>query len=378
MRYGLGLALSGERVYAAGRGGEVAAFDAATGRAVWRARTKAALSAGVGVDETHVAVGSSDGEVVLLNAADGNIMWRAKVGGEVLAAPALAAGAVVVRTVDGRLRGLSLEDGKELWQVDEQIPRLTLRGNAAPVVAGDLAIAGFDNGKVIAVSTGSGDTVWETPVIPARGRTELERLVDIDAAVKVLGEEVFVAGYQGRAAMLALESGQIWWTREVSSYRGVDVDDDAVYVATADGEVVALRRRSGVELWRQSSLKFRKLSAPAAAGDYVAVADFAGIMHWFDKSTGAPAARTGGLGGRVSNPLVAAGDVVYVISDNGRISALRAASTGASAPAATPAPDAATPEVPPAAPAAPDATLPSEPAPEATAPAAPAEPLPNN
>ncbi len=334
LRLGLGLALRGERLYAAGRGGEVAAFDAGSGRQVWRVRTKASLSAGVGVDDTHVAVGSSDGEVILLGAADGNLVWRTKVGGEVLAAPALAPGAVVVRTVDGRLRGLALADGTELWQIDEQIPRLTLRGNAAPVVAGDLVIAGFDNGKVIAVSTGSGDTVWETPVIPARGRTELERLVDIDSAVKVLGEDVFVAGYQGRAAMLALDSGQIWWTRDLSSYRGVDVDDEAVYAATADGEVVALRRRSGVELWRQPALKFRKLSAPVVAGDFVAVADFAGIMHWFDKASGAPAARTSGLGGRVSNPPLASGGVVYVISDNGRISALRPQGTGAASVAA--------------------------------------------
>ncbi len=359
MRLGLGIAVDGDRVFAAGRDGEVLALQRATGKALWRTRTKAQLSAGVGVGGDLAVVASSNGDVIALDVARGDERWRVKVAGEVLAAPAVGPESVVVRTVDGKLRGLALADGKELWQVEEQIPRLTLRGNAPPVVARDLAIAGFDNGKVLAVSARDGDTVWEALVVPSRGRTELERLNDIDAAVKVIGDDVFVAGYQGRAAMLALDSGQIWWTRDVSSYRGVDVDDDALYVSSADGEVVALRRRNGIELWRQNSLKFRRLSAPVAAGSYVAVADLEGIMHWFDKATGAPVARLGGLGGRVSNSALAVDDVIYVISDSGRIHALRAVPLPRVAEAA---PEAAQPAAEPEA-AAPEAAAPAPEAP---------------
>ena len=191
-----------------------------------------------------------------------------------------------MRTVDGKLRALAMADGKEIWSAEQQIPRLTLRGAAAPVVARDVAISGFDNGRVLAVSVADGATVWDSPVSPSHGRTELERLNDIDAAVKVVGDDVFVAGFQGRAAMLALDSGQIWWTRDLSSYRGVDVDDEQMYVSTSQGELVALKRRTGVEVWRDDSLKFRSLSAPAVAGDYVAVADLDGYVHWFDRATG--------------------------------------------------------------------------------------------
>src|SRR5213075_107488 len=94
------------------------------------------------------------------------------------------------------------------------------------------------------------DALPISPVSPSHGRTELDRLNDIDAAVKVEGDDVFVAGFQGRAAMLALESGQIWWTRDVSSYRGVAVDDDQMYVSTSTGALVALKRRTGTEQWR--------------------------------------------------------------------------------------------------------------------------------
>jgi outer membrane protein assembly factor BamB len=164
----------------------------------------------------------------------------------------------------------------------------------------------------------------------------------------VVGEDVFVAGYQGRAAMLALDTGQIWWTRELSSYRGVDVDEDQMYVAQSNGELVAMRRRTGAELWRNDSLKFRSLSAPAVVGDYVVVADLEGYVHWFDRVTGSIAGRAKAGGERVTNAPLTVGNVLYVINDKGEISALRGDPIAAKAARTAPRPDAepATPPVP--------------------------------
>lgn len=322
LRLGLGLGADESRVYGAGHGGDVAALELRSGRAVWRTRTRAPLSGGTGVGEGLVVVGSSEGEVIALAADTGAIRWRKRVGGEVLSAPAVSSQAVIVRTVDGRLRGLALEDGRERWVQEQPVPRLSLRGASRPVVAGDRTICGFDNGRVLAVQAGSGEILWETAIAPARGRTELERLVDIDSAVQVHGAEVFVVGFQGRAAMLALDSGQIWWSRELSSHRGLDVDEEALYVSTSGGELVAMRRRTGADLWRQDMLARRGLSAPAVVGDAVAVADFQGYVHWFDRATGEPAARAS-AGTRVTNPPLAVGEMLLVIDDAGRISAFR-------------------------------------------------------
>jgi len=344
LRLGLGLASEGNRLFAAGRDGDVAAFDLKSGKQVWRMDTKLVLSGGTGVGSGVVAVGSADGQVVAIGAEDGKERWRHEVKGEILSAPAVAEKEVIIRTVDGTLRGLSLADGTELWSAEQQIPRLTLRGTAAPVVARDIAISGFDNGRVLAVNVADGATVWDSPVSPSHGRTELERLNDIDGAVKVLGDDVFVAGFQGRAAMLALDSGQIWWTRDVSSYRGVDVDDDQVYISESGGDLVALKRRSGVEVWRADALKRRSLSAPAVVGDYVVVADLDGYVHWFDRITGSPAGRTKSGGARVTNAPLSAEGNLYLINDAGEILALHGSPVGAraaqseAAPAATPAP----------------------------------------
>jgi outer membrane protein assembly factor BamB len=331
LRLGLGLASAANKLFAAGRDGDVAAFDLKSGKQLWRTETKLTLAGATGAGGDVVVVGSADGHVVALNADNGAQRWRAEVKGEILSAPAVAPTEVIVRTVDGKLRALSVTDGKEIWSAEQQIPRLTLRGAAAPVVARDLAISGFDNGRVLAVNLADGATVWDSPVSPSHGRTELERLNDIDAPVKVVGDEVFVAGFQGRAAMLALDSGQIWWTRDVSSYRGVDVDDEQMYVSTSQGELVALKRRTGVEVWRNVSLKLRSLSAPAVAGDYVAVADLDGYVHWFDRATGDAAGRVNTGGDRVTNAPLSIDGILYVINDTGDIVALRGSPQGARA-----------------------------------------------
>jgi outer membrane protein assembly factor BamB len=331
LRLGLGLATSGDRLFAAGRDGDVAAFDLKTGKQLWRLETKLVLSGGTGVGNEVVAVGSADGVVVAIGAADGKERWRHELKGEILSAPAVADTEVIIRTVDGTLRALALSDGAELWTAEQQIPRLTLRGTAAPVVAREIAISGFDNGRVLAVNINDGATVWDSPVSPSHGRTELERLNDIDAAVKIVGDDVFVAGFQGRAAMLALDSGQIWWTRDVSSYRGVDVDDDQMYVSTSQGDLVALKRRSGVEVWRNDSLKRRSLSAPAVVGEYVVAADLEGYVHWFDRATGAAAGRVKSGGDRVTNAPLSVDGNLYLINDAGEILALHGAPVGARA-----------------------------------------------
>lgn len=324
MRLGLGLGVAGDRVFAAGPDGDVAAFDLKTGRPLWRTKTKLALGGGTGASGELVAVGSRDGEVIAFNAADGVERWRSTVSGEVLAAPAVSETVVVVRTVDARIFGLSAIDGKELWREEQQVPRLTLRGTARPVIAGDMVICGFDNGRVLSLNLADGTVLWDTAIAPARGRSELERLNDIDAQVRVYGDDLYVVGFQGRAAMLARDSGQIWWSRDLSSYRGLDVDDDGVVVASSDGDLVSLQRRSGTELWRVDSMKRRSLSSPTLLGDLVAVADFEGYIHWFNQTDGKLVARTS-VGDRVSNAPVAVDGVLVVMDDKGQIAAFKPA-----------------------------------------------------
>lgn len=311
------------RVYAASHDGEVTALSADTGKRVWMVKTKLALSAGPEVASGLVVLGSSDGDLIALDSNNGAERWRRAIASEILAQPLVVNDVVVIRTVDGHVEGLSVADGKTKWAVDEQVPRLTLRGTAPPVLAGDRIIAGFDNGKVLAIDPRNGEVMWDTIVNAPRGRTELERLADIDSPPRISGDDVFVVGFQGRIAMLARDSGQIWWARDASSYRGFSMDEQNLYLTNSDSVVIAMRRTDGQVLWEMNTLRRRGLTAPAIDGDALVVGDFEGYLHWLDKATGAIVARQKTDGERITNAAISGENGVFVQTDSGKLLAFR-------------------------------------------------------
>src|SRR5258708_7774782 len=340
LRLGLGPAVADGVVFAASHKGEVLAVAVETGKQVGVKKLKLRLSAGPAAGSGMVILGSSKGAVIALDAANGRERWRVHVNSELLSAPAISEKVVVLRSVDGRLHGLDSASGKEMWQVEQQVPRLSLRGTATPIIGKERAIRRFDNGKVMAVSLTTGERVWDAALAPPHGRTELDRLVDIDSAVRVVGDDVFAAGFQGRTAMMALDSGQIWWAHDMSSYRGLSADGESLFVTQSDGAVGALHDRHGSELWRNEDIKRRGLSAPVETSTAVAVADYQGYVHWLDKKTGYLVARLRVSKSRVSNPPVAVDDTVVVMDDDGKLAAFRAdpahAGTAVAAPKALP------------------------------------------
>ena len=323
LRLGLAPAIDSNRVYGASPHGDVVALDLANGRRVWQRHLKLALSGGPGAGNGLVLVCSSGGTVVALGAADGAERWRVELNSELLAAPVVTTDLVVVRTVDGKLYGLEATDGHQRWVADQQVPRLTLRGTSRPVIAGEFAVSGFDNGRLMAVTLAAGTTAWDVAVGQARGSSELQRLIDIDSPAVADGDDLFAVAFQGRAVRLARDTGREIWSHEISSYRGLAADALGVYVSTAGGEVARLDRASGAERWLQNGLLRRSLTAPALQGSRVVVADFQGYIHWLGMENGAFQARANG-GARITSAPQVAGNLVVVQTDKGAIEAWRA------------------------------------------------------
>jgi outer membrane protein assembly factor BamB len=319
LRLALGVATDGTNVYAAAHDGKVAAFEAKQGKRLWKKKTKLPLSAGPAYGEGLIVLGSNNGDVIALSAADGTERWRTVVSSEVLAPPAITRDLVLVRAVDGKLIALNIETGGEAWFVQQSVPRLSVRGTGAPVVAKDGVVCGFDNGRIAAYELGDGSVLWDVLMSPPSGRTEVDRLSDLNATVRVVGEDVFAASYQGSLAALALESGQVLWTREISSHSGVGVDFNNLYVTGDASEVFALSRRSGRELWRHEMLLNRDATGPTPYGSSIVVGDFDGYVHWFDSRDGSLQARLRAGGERITSEPVVLDDMVFVVTDGGKL-----------------------------------------------------------
>lgn len=311
----------GRRIYAASRDGNVVALDPETGKALWRTELDMELSAGPGVGEDLVVVGAANGHLIAFDAETGAERWRANVTGETLATPVIKNDIVVVLTIDNRLRALSAFDGTERWIVEQATPRLTMRGSATPVLIGTSVVAGFDNGRLVAVNLSSGNTEWEAMLSPPSGQSDLERLADVDGLISVVGQDIYAAGYQGSVAAIASESGQMLWTREVSSFEGVSADWNNLYTVDEEGVIIALTRRTGDEAWRQHSLIRREPTLPIAFQTTVVVGDLDGYLHFFSNFDGDPVARVRVGSQAISMEPVVVADRLYVQSDAGTVSA---------------------------------------------------------
>jgi len=321
LRLALQPAGDGNRIYAASRDGNVVALHPESGKEFWRTKLDIELSAGPGVGDDLVVVAAADGLLIALDADSGVEKWRTNVTGESLARPVIKDDLVVIITIDNILRAVSAFDGSERWTIEQSTPVLTMRGSASPVLVGSSVIAGFDNGRLVSVNLSTGDIDWEAMLSPPSGRSDLERLADVDGLISVVGQDIYASGYQGSVAAVASESGQLLWTRDVSTYEGVSADWNNLYTVSDDGSVIALTRRNGDEAWRQEAMIRREPTLPVSFHTTVAVGDFEGYLHFFNNFDGVLVARVRVGNQAISNEPVVVADRLYVQSDAGSVAA---------------------------------------------------------
>ncbi|MGD8956860.1 MAG: outer membrane protein assembly factor BamB [Chromatiaceae bacterium] len=313
----------GDTVYTADAEGRVEAIAIADGSRRWRVDLKSPVAGGPGVGEGLVVLGTSDAEVIALDVESGEERWRSQVSSEVLSVPAVAGGTVVVHTVDGKLFGLEATVGNERWRYERQVPTLTLRGSGSPVVSGGAVYVGMAGGKLIALRIDNGELLWDLSITVPSGRSELERLADVDSDPIVIGGGVFVATYQGEVVAIEQRSGRPVWQRKISSYSGMAADLDGLYVSDTEGVVWGVDIRTGSARWSQDALKHRRLSSVALLGDLVVVGDFEGYLHWLDKSDGSMVARTRVGSDPITTGVQVVNGILYVQGDGGKLAAVR-------------------------------------------------------
>lgn len=313
-------AVADGRVYAAAVDGGVHALDLKTGQSVWRYASELPLSGGPGAGEGLVVVGSLEGDVIALDAATGTEKWKAKVGNEVLAAPAIGGGTVYVHSNDGRVTAFDAATGERRWFYSVEVPTLTVRGSGPVTIGPGIVFVGNDNGNLTALSATDGGVLWSTPVAEPDGRSELERMADVDGAVVIDNTMLFATSYKNHTIAIDGPSGQIVWDRENGGPRGLGLSNSAVVVTDPVGKVWALDKNSGASLWQQDGLAHRNTSAPAVQGDYAVVGDLEGVVHWLRLNDGAFAARAE-IGGPITGQPVVSDGVVVVQTTEGQLAA---------------------------------------------------------
>lgn len=300
--------------------GDVAAWSLDSGEQVWQRSVDVEVSAGVGGGSGLAIIGSTEGELIALSAATGEERWRKALKNQVLSLSDSANGMIVARLGGGKVVGVSLEDGSVVWEHNRDQPSLSLQGQGKPLTAHGGVAIGMDDGSVVMLQMRSGGPIWEAPVASGRGRTELERLVDVDGSLELAGDELFAVAYQGNISAIDARSGRIIWSKEASSSTGVVVDSKAIYFTDDSSVVHAVSRNTGIEIWSQKGLENRRVTRPTLMGSSVVVADYDGYLHWLDNRTGQFVQRQRAASTGILNPPVGLGSNIAVLADNGVLS----------------------------------------------------------
>ena len=312
----------GGRIYAASSEGGVSVFEEDSGKVYTRTDTKKPLSGGVEVADNRIFVGTQKGEVIALDAA-GKPIWTTSVAGEIIAPPSVSRKVAVVRTADGRIFGLSTEDGKRLWVFQRPSPSLLLRSDAGVIAIGGDVLAGYPNGKLIALDLDDGKLTWEVTVSPPRGATELERIADVAGLPVIDGNNVCAGAFQGKVACFEIQSRNLLWSRDVSTARSIARDTKYLYIVDDTGAVHALDKSSGASVWKQEKLKYRKLSAPLVFDGRVIVGDVEGFVHVLSGDDGALIGRLATDGSPITALVATPGGGVALQTAKGAVSLVR-------------------------------------------------------
>lgn len=316
--------IDGEQMVLANRRGELTSLSTQTGMRQWTRDLDVKLSSGVGGSADQLYVSDIQGVIHALDPSNGEFRWQASASSEVLVPVSAGFGVAVARSVDGRVMALEPEDGSERWSVSNTPPALTLNGYSRPLVLDGGVLIGLDDGRLLAVNINTGKLIWETVISVPSGRSEVERLVDIDADILVDNQGIFVANYRGKAARVEPARGQIEWTQPLSAGSGIGLNDESLIVVDDTDTLHRLSKENGQIVWSADQLTGRELSPPAFTPDGdIIVGDFEGFLHVLDYESGEIIGRTRPAKGPVKARPVTREDTVFVQSTDGIVAAYR-------------------------------------------------------
>ncbi len=320
----LGLAISYGKIFAGARNGLLQARELNNGDLLWEQDSDLLFSAGPGLGEETVIMGTSLGQVAAFAMETGEQRWLSEVSSEVLATPVVANGVVIIRTIDGKVFALNESDGKQLWLFERDVPPLSIRGLSRPVIVEGNVIVGFANGKLLALRLADGKLMWESTIAIPTGRSEVDRLVDLDADPVESDGVVFVSSFQaGTFGVLEVDGDVLWNNPAVSSKSGMSADWRYLYLTDKISQVWQLDQRNGASLWKQDELQYRDLSAPVVYDDYVVAGDFEGYLHWLSSSDGRQMARVRLTDEAIDAQPLVIEKTVYVYARDGSLAAYR-------------------------------------------------------
>lgn len=325
---GLNIAQNETTIFAADQKGGVTALKKQnqsqwTDQVIWQSQLAEKVISGPALSDEYLIVGTAKGKVVAFDFETGDVLWQTQLSSEVVSRATIVDSRVYTRTVDGHLYALNLQTGGVIWVNERQMPNLSLRGSSPVLYDQGVLFVGWESGKVEALRAESGKSLWENSIAVPRGRTDLERMVDVQSSLVIKGERLIALGYHGKLVAMSMESGNLFYAEDLSGFRDFVVDDNAIYAVDEDDFIHAFDLSNGTRLWSNKSLKYRSLGDLKTHQDYLLAVDGFGYIHWLNKLHGTVEARVRHSNDHGDENVVlqalVEGDDIYLLDQGGTI-----------------------------------------------------------
>ncbi|MCK4939392.1 MAG: PQQ-binding-like beta-propeller repeat protein [Rhodospirillaceae bacterium] len=329
--------VAGGLLYAIDTESVVSAFDAQSGKRIWRMELTpdreddGHIQGGIAFENGRVFAGTGFAEVIALDGKSGEQIWRRKVSGPIRSAPTVRGGRVFTTTIDNRLHALSVHDGATLWNHSGSQEDTILLGTASPAVSEGVVVVPYTSGEVVALKVENGRQLWSMSLSSGRRTNASSLIAQIRGNPVIDRGRVFVSSNSGLMASIDLRTGNVIWEKNVGGYQSPWVAGDYIFSITGNQELAALERSSGRVIWVNSLPNFNnpdvreepivwngpllvsdRLIVVSSEGAAVAISPYSGRVIGSEK-----------MPDGVSVSPIAAGNSVYFLANNATLVAYR-------------------------------------------------------
>lgn len=305
------ISICDKNIYLINEEGSIFSLDKANGQVLWNKKISNKISAGVSCTKSNIVIIGSDGYLYNLN-SDGELLWKRYVG-KVITKPLIIKTSIIIRTIDNNFLSINSTDGSKIWSYQSPSPPLTIKSWGKLNYSDEVIYSGLPSGKCIALNYKDGSLIWETSYSFSKGTSDIERANDSTSQPEIDKSFIYIVSSDGNIASLDKANGNQIWSRALSSFYGLTLFDDIIFITHNSGSIYAISKESSKVLWRNSDYINRDIKRTIFfKNNIIVVGDYEGYLHFINSENGITASRKKVLNTSIINYVADEDNIVLV------------------------------------------------------------------
>ena len=323
------------KIFVANEDSGVLALDAKTGNTLWQIslqQDNVSLSSGLAYGKQKVFVTTGSASVFALDASNGKTLWETQLDSPIRAAPTIVADKVLVQTTDNQLIAIDPDNGQRLWSHLGIVENIAILGSAHPAANKTIAVVAYSSGEIFSLKLSNGAEFWKDSLSNLNQRESALPMNDITAAPVISENTTYIISYAGRMTALDLRSGSRLWERQLQGQQTPWLSGQHLFLVTEDNKLLCIDKEDGkaiwikqLPIWKDPNEKEERIlwRGPIVSNGRVLIVSSYGAIRRHSIINGAHIDERQAIYSRVLLPPIIADGVLYILSGDGKLTALQ-------------------------------------------------------